>query len=181
MKIKVVSIVLIVAALALGAFALATQYGTQSDPLVSLSYINDVLKKELMSGVDKASAETKSAVEAYEGRVDKKVDEVVDRMSAAVSDADLDAIAAKVPTDNKQSAPFATVTVSSGKSVTLKEGAEILSRGELKLTGSVIDISAGGEITGKIPANHLCTAVSTATVSAAKNTTVYIRGDYMMY
>ncbi len=177
MRIKVVSTVLIVAMLALGAFAIATQYGTQSDPLVSLSYINDVLKPSLMSEVDKVS----ESIESYEGRVDKKIDEVVDRMSAEISDADLDAVAAAVPTGVKPSAPFNMVTLNAGNSITIKEGAEILSRGELKLSGTVIDTTAGTEESSKISANHMCTVLSTATVSATKSTTVYIRGDYMKY
>ncbi len=181
MKLKVVSTVLIVAILALGFLALAVEYGTQSDPLVSLSYINDVLKPELLSEVDKASDDVSSAISAYEGRVDKKVDEVTDRMSAEITDSDLAAIAAQVPTAQKQNAPFTTLDLTAGKSITLKSGCELLSRGDLSLkSGNLIDVTAGEE-TSAIKANHLYTAIDTATVTAKGKVTVFVRGDYILY
>lgn len=181
MKLKVVSTVLIIAILALGFFALAVEYGTQNDPLVSLSYIEDVLKPELLSEVDKEAASVSSAISAYEGRVDKKVDEVTDRMSAEITDADFAEIAKQVPTGAKISAPFTTVNLTAGKSLTLKSGCEILARGDLNVTGgSLIDVTAG-ELSSSVKANHLYTASDTVTVSAKTNVTVFLRGNYLVY
>ncbi len=55
-----------VAVLLLGgvAAAAATTYGTESDPLVTLSYLNDVLKPELEQKYDRQTKDTLAAVEA---------------------------------------------------------------------------------------------------------------------
>ena len=182
MKIKIIGTVLCVLALAVGIYAFAAEYGTQEDPLVSLSYINSVFKPQLIAEVDEKVSSATSAIQAYENRVDKKVTEVIDRSSATVSDEDLTNVANSIaPSGKKPTAPFTTVALKSGEKITLEAGAEILARGNLSVTsGSLIDITAGSTAS-ELLANHLCTCSESVSLRANSAVTVLIRGSYYKY
>lgn len=191
MKMKMVIIAAMVVAAAMGIFAIAADYGTQSDPLVSLSYITDVFTPDLLNKAEKTANDTakqvNSNITSYESRVDKKVNEFIDRNTANVTDSMIDQIAGKVqiPT-SKQTAPFTTLNLTAGKTVVLTKGCEVVVRGAgvACKTGALIDASTGGLVSanGAITANHLYIAAETgATISVKSNVTVLVKGQYSAY
>lgn len=70
-KLRTLAVFCIVAVLlgGIGVFA-ATNYGTESDPLITLSYLNDVLKPELEQ---KYTQQTKDSIAELESRVEAEV------------------------------------------------------------------------------------------------------------
>lgn len=101
-KYKVLTIVLAIAlALSLcGIAVLATSnYGTASDPLVSMSYLNDVLSPQL-----------RAELESQAGAIEEKFEGELAAQIAAVSDS------------------FEVVTLAAGQTLTAEPGCEILLR-----------------------------------------------------
>lgn len=187
---KKIIIAVIVIAAAVGIFAIAADYGTQNDPLVSLSYITDVFTPDVLNQAKKVSedaAKTANAnVSSYEARVDKKVNEFIDRNTANVTSAMIDEIAGRVETPAvKQSAPFATIDLAAGKNVVLTKGCEVLVRsGSVSCkTGSLVDATTGAAVStgGALSANHLYIASDSANLSVKSNSTVLIKGQYSAY
>lgn len=187
---KKIIITLMVIAAAVGIFAIAVDYGTQNDPLVSLSYITDVFAPDMLKKAESTAKSTanqvNSNVSSYESRVDKKVNEFTDRNTAAVDDSMVDEIVSKVEKPSaKQSAPFATIELTAGKSVTLTKGCEVLVRsGSVSCkTGNLVDATTGAAVTagGTVSANHLYIAADSTTLSVKANSTVLIKGQYSAY
>ncbi len=190
MKMKGALIAVIILAAAVGIFAIAADYGTQSDPLVSLSYITDVLTPDLVKQAEKIAEDTakqvNSNITSYEARVDKKVNEFIDRNTANVNSTMIDQIADKVELPaSKQAAPFTTLQLTAGKTVVLTKGCEVLARGEGSSckAGKLIDMTTGGLVSagGAISANHLYVAPESVTISVKSTVTVLVKGQYSSY
>ena len=193
MKVKWGLITLTILFVAWGIFALAAEYGTQSDPLVSLSYITDVFRPDLLKRAENESksraAEVQSTVDRFDQQVDAKVSEFADRNTAQVDSTMIDAIAAKVRAQVPQqaiSAPFATVTLAAGKTLTLKAGCEVLLRSGNGVCSAgespaLIDMTTGGALTSgsALSANHLYLVPGVGrTIRAGNAVTVLVRGEY---
>ena len=187
MKVRFWLITAAVVLAAVGIFAIATEYGTQSDPLVSLSYINDVLKPELLEeakeNAQSVAKQVSDRVAVYEERLNKKVDEFTDRNSAQIDDADIAKIVEDIQLPSeKQSAPFASIALKLGDKLTLASGCEILLvSGSAKCSGSIIDMTTG-QTAGALSVNHLYVVPDGGvTISATAAATVLVRGQYSVY
>ncbi|MBR5478889.1 MAG: hypothetical protein IKU84_01805 [Clostridia bacterium] len=189
MKMKTVLVAVMVIAAAIGIFAIAVDYGTQSDPLVSLSYITDVFTPDLLSQAKKVSDNTAKTTNAnisnYEARVDKKVNEFIDRNTATVTSSMIDQIASQVAQpDIKQSAPFNTIDIVKGKSLVLAKGCEVLVRsGTVSCkSGNLVDATTGGAVAsgGSVANNHLYITADSVTLSVKSNSTVLVKGGYSL-
>lgn len=189
-KIKVLIITAIVICAAVGIFAIAADYGTQNDPLVSLSYITDVFMPDLLSRAEKLVTDTAKTVNnnisAYESRVDKKTNEFIDRNTAAVDNTMIDRIANKVTQpDSKQTAPFTTLNLTSGKTLVLSKGCEVLvTSGSVSCkSGSLTDMTTGGLVSsgGSVSVNHLCVSSASVTLSIKSNSAILVKGQYSAY
>lgn len=182
--------VLLVALVIAGVLALAAEYGTQNDPLVSLSYINSVFAPEMQKDID---AKVDAQVNALAKSIDAKLaDFTANNAPLASNEATLDSIAAslagKLSNQETGSASFALVKVPAGKTVSCKVGTEILLRlGNASCISSgtpgLIDTTTGGELAGggALARNHLylCT-VDGRGVKASADTTLLVRGAYTM-
>ncbi|MEG2378046.1 MAG: hypothetical protein RSC43_06805 [Clostridia bacterium] len=182
MKVRACLMAALVLATACGVLALAAEYGTDSDPLVSLSYINGVLKPDILRETDdkitsKASS-VNSAVAASDARISAALNGFMDRNTAQVTDAMKNEIAKKVVASvpqNAKPAPFLSVTLAKGKSYALKPGSEIVLRsGSAKASGALIDVTTGGS-GSTLAANHLYLAPDGGSVKAAAPATLLIR------
>lgn len=71
-KLRIIAVFCVVAILlgGIGAYA-ATTYGTESDPLITLSYLNSVLKPELEQAYSK---QTNDSIAALEARLESEAD-----------------------------------------------------------------------------------------------------------
>lgn len=195
----ITSILLLAALITVGFIAIAAEYGTSDDPLVSLSYINNVLAPQISEKVDEIIAEKTGSLESeldskinsISGEVEDKIAEYTSKSSdEIVTDAFVQSVADKVAektgTSGGTSSTFALVTLNSGQTLTAKVGCEVLLRlGTATCVSSgtpgLIDMTTGGDLAGgkALEKNHLylCT-VDGRGVKATSNITVLVRGPY---
>lgn len=188
--------VLIAVLMIAGMYAIAVEYGSQNDPLITLSYISDVVLPEArgdaeskitaaMADYDQALSREKSAMEAYidqqlrsyaSGRVDSNL---VDEIAAAV-------LAQTGGASSSGGAQWSTVAIPAGKKVTCDLGCQIILRiGGATCVASgtpgLIDLSDAATLeNGKaLIANHLYqVSVQGRGFQTANGCTVLISGGY---
>lgn len=113
-----------------GVTALAAVQGSQEDPLITLSYLESVLRPQLEKEVDKAVKDNEKAL--------------TDKLDAAIAgyEAKLDETVAAAP-----GATFQTKKLSRGDSFTPGEGREVLVvSGSLTAVGKLTDTTAGKSV-----------------------------------
>lgn len=156
-----------------GAFSASATGGEQSDPLITLSYLTQVVTPELLTKVDEQVA-------ANEQALLDKVDAAIAEYSAEMEQA--------LGGTGSQEITFAEVTVPAGQLLCPFEGGEIIVR-----TGTAKALS------GKIPLMHDSTAGNTigigailqenhlyvvpldgVVISAETECTVLVRGKYVL-
>ncbi|MBQ9534251.1 MAG: hypothetical protein IJU78_00185 [Clostridia bacterium] len=183
-----------------GYFAIAADYGSKGDPLVSLSYINDVLAPQTARQIDEAFAEKKQEFDAqidermreWNAEFDRKVEEYRASLgSAVVSDELVDAVADAVIARGgsgaaSSSESWKVVKLEAGKTLTGEVGCEILLRigsATCVAGGSpgLINLSAGNELTGggSLSQNNLyIVTVKGRGIKTAGGCTVLVSGSY---
>lgn len=195
-KWKVITSVALLAILVVAGFiAIAAEYGTSDDPLVSLSYINNVLSPQISQKVDEIIAEKTKGIEdrinSVSGELDAKLSEYTSKSADEIAteafvQSVADKVAAKVPASNGSGSTFALVKLNAGQTLTAKVGCEILLRiGDAVCVASgspgLIDMTTGGDLTGRsaLVKNHLylCT-VDGRGVKASNAVTLMVRGNY---
>ncbi len=159
-----------------GYFAIAAELGSKQDPLVTLSYITDVLSPETAAIIEKAFTDKKaefdslidSKVQATVTDFDKKVAEYKSSLAGgAISDETINAVAEQVVNKLKadgtigqagavaggtsEGASWAVYQLPAGKTLTAEVGCEILLRiGAASCVSSgspgLINLSAGTEL-----------------------------------
>ena len=186
---------LLVALLFTGYLALASGVGTKDDPLVTVSYINDVFTPSVNKAIDTAIG-NKTA--EYTNNLNKRYEELVSALksasgSTAFTDTFINAVADAIITKQNTgvsasgtSDAMKKLTFASGRTVTLNLGAEVLLRlGSATCVASgtpgLIDSTSGSDLAnGKsLVKNHLylCT-VEGRGFKCSGETTVFIRGGY---
>lgn len=156
-------ILLILSLMITGYFAIAAEYGSQDDPLVSLSYITDVLSPDTIKKLEDTVSEKVSSIQSdldtrindYENSLDEKLAGFEKRYSdAALDDEFMEQVAALVAKKLSESgkdgagaydtpsagASWQVVKVESGKTVMLPLGCEAVLRigsGTCYSTGTV--------------------------------------------
>jgi hypothetical protein len=153
----------------------ATNLGTSSDPLVTLSYLTNKLKPQLMTEVQSAitAAET-SLKAALDAKIDSFEADIEGKLSGSGSGSGGD-----VDT-------FTVVTLSKNQVVTCGIGAEIMLRvGTATAAGSnpaLVDSTAGSTVSagGALTTNHmyLVTIQGNGLKATAATVKILIRGDY---
>ncbi len=195
----ITSAVLLAALVVAGAIAIAAEYGTSEDPLVSLSYINNVLAPEISEKVDEIIAEKTSSlgseldekINSISGEIEDKISQYTSKNAEdLITDAFVADVAAKVAekvgAQSSSSATFALVKLKSGQTITAKVGCEALLRlGTATCVSSgtpgLIDMTTGGDLAGgkNLEKNHiyLCT-VDGRGIRATSDATLLVRGPY---
>ncbi len=149
----------------------ATSFGTTSDPLVTLSYLNQRLKPQIMAEV---SAEISAAQASQQPALEARVNE----FKASVD--------AKLGGSTAESAGFTLVTLSKNQTVTCSVGTELLLRiGTATATGSapaLVDSTTGGTLSsgGALSTNHMymVTIQGNGFKATANTVKILIRGTY---
>ena len=119
MKNKLITALAVIAVIALisGAGILAaTSIGTQSDPLVALSYLTDKFKPQIL---DELKGDIAKAEQTITQKVDSQVAEINTRLSSNQSGSAVQPTAADV---------FSVVTLTNGQKLTCSVGTEIMLR-----------------------------------------------------
>ena len=194
------SILLLVTLILAGGIAIASEYGTSEDPLVSLSYINNVLAPQISDKVDEIIEEKSTKlISELDNKINSVSSELDDKVASyAAENSDTftseafisqvaDKVAAKVGNAAGTSSTFARVDLKAGQTLNTAIGCEVLLRlGNATCVSSgspgLIDMTTGGEIaSGKaLEKNHLylCTVDGGRGVKAVGNVTVFVRGSY---
>ena len=143
-------ILLLVAVLgAVGVYA-AARYGSQEDPLVTKSYLTDVVEREI---TDQTDAQIRAAVSDAQGRVQAQI-----RAAAGV---------------------FETVRLTAGQTLACESGTEVvLLSGSAAASGDLTDTTLVEALTeDTLSANHLYLAGDNAVLTAAGDATLMVRGS----
>lgn len=159
------------------AFAAGGQ-GSQSDPLVTLSYLTQQTTPAILSQVD-------SMVDEREAELEAQLSAVVDRYLQEVEDA-LASSGGTAAQPGSGSASYEVVTLSAGQTIVGSAACEFLLRSGTALCVSdtspgLVDMTAGTTLAGggALTANHLYLAtIEGRGVTAATAVTIMVRGDY---
>jgi len=171
-KILIALCVLLATALVVGLTTLAaTSYGTQSDPLVTLSYLNDTVKPAIESALD---SKISSASSSLTSSFDTKTAEYESKL-------------ASIAGGGSGGSGFSVISLSAGQTVTCQVGTEIMLRiGSVSSAGPdaprLIDETGGGEVAyagTALVKNHMyMVTIAGNGVTAASSAKVLIRGTY---
>lgn len=188
--------VLVAVMMIAGLGVIAAEYGSQSDPLVTLSYIEKVLLPNAQKDVDKTVS---NAMEEFEDALsdsDKTIQSYIDKKlrSFASGDVDeelIDAIAASVLEQAGGSVTagevsWSVIQVPAGRIVVCEVGVQAILRvGQATCvaagTPGLIDLSNGETLEngGALAANHLYTAsIQGRGIYTAQGCTLLIAGSY---
>ena len=190
--------VLVAVMMIAGLGVIAAEYGSQSDPLVTLSYIEKVLLPNAQKDVDKTVS---NAMEEFEDALsdsDKTIQSYIDKKlrSFASGDVDeelIDAIAASVLEQAGGSVTagevsWSVIQVPAGSTVVCEVGVQAILRvGQATCvaagTPGFIDLSNGETLEngGALAANHLYTAsIQGRGIYTAQGCTLLIAGSYII-
>jgi hypothetical protein len=101
--------VAVIAGLAVFAFGAGSSAGTSSDPLVTLSYVNETFKKELLDEVQKR-------IDLNQYDVDSQIAALAESFSSSVA----------ASSGYAEQTPYMTVEISAGNTLDLPAGSEFL-------------------------------------------------------
>lgn len=188
--------VLVAVMMIAGLGVIAAEYGSQSDPLVTLSYIEKVLLPNAQKDVDKTVS---NAMEEFEDALtdsDKTIQSYIDKKlrSFASGDVDeelIDAIAASVLEQAGGSVTagevsWSVIQVPAGRTIVCEVGVQAILRvGQATCvaagTPGLIDLSNGETLEngGALATNHLYTAsIQGRGIYTAQGCTLLIAGSY---
>ena len=162
-------VILLAVLLALGAAALAAEgtVGTEEDPLVTLSYLDEVFTAKVTSLFRQELEEKESALqEALEARVS--------------------ALEAQAPGEGRPGGDYAVETLSDGQTLIAQRGTELMLRvGEAVVTAQdepgLVDTSTAGNLAdgGSLVKNHLyMVTINGNGIRAVGTVKIVARGDY---
>ena len=157
--VKIISIALAVVVITGAGVYAATTLGTQSDPLITLSYITDTLQPALLSAVG--------------SEIDAAASQLEDAFNKALTEAGSVSVGT-----------YKVVTLTSGQTLTGEIGCEIMLReGVAAASGSgLVNMSAGSGLSegGQLTINNLCMVSAQGSgVSAASGAVkLLVRGTF---
>lgn len=153
------------AALTAAASMAAGGAGSQSDPLVTLSYLTDTFTDQIMDKVDKLLAERNARLTAELGGQSALPGQAPDAASAG----------------------YAAVTLSAGQSLYGEAGCEVMLRSGSAVCAStaaaaLVDSTGGGTLGpgGSLQQNHLYLMPEGRTISSAGGAVLLVRGAYLV-
>ena len=148
--------------LLLGLSAVVFATNTQSDPLVTLSYVTGSYKDDLIDGV-------KSSVSANQKALEKDFSKDIASFKSQLK-------TTKVTAEENQ---FETITMTAGKTIQISTGSEILmisGVGEITI-GDLTDTTAGKNVKsgGVLDANHLYISAADGTITAQNQVQILVK------
>jgi hypothetical protein len=173
MKIKIITGILVLAVIALisGATFLATASpGTQEDPFITLSYLNNSFRQQMMAEISKTEQELARALDA----------------KIADLEAELEASKGSGVQTQGSADRFSVVSLNRGQTLTCSVGAELMLRiGSATGAGAapaLVDYSDGATLSAgtALTANHmyLVTIEGNGVKATADSVRVLVRGTY---
>jgi hypothetical protein len=148
--------------------------GTKENPLITLSYLNEQFKPEVLRSFDETLAAESAAAQQ---RLDARIAEYIQTVDEKLKDADIGSIG------------FTLVTLSRGQTVSCAVGTELLLRiGTAQAAGAsapaLVDSTDGTTLTAgqALTANHMymVTIQGNGFKATADTVKVLIRGEYLI-
>ena len=192
---------LIVGLFVVGAVSIMAEYGDSNDPLITKSYIDSVLTRDVEQMIDNAIADKKTVIDSYvsnamtahKAEIDKKIASI-NTGNINISQSMVDSIANEVVAQIKKDGisvgtSWEVVQIPAGKSLVGQVGTEIVPRiGSAKVysTGSVgiVNLSAGGMTNpgAAVVANnlYLVSIADRGVTAGANGATVLVSGSYVI-
>ena len=192
---------LIVGLFVVGAVSVMAEYGDSNDPLITKSYIDSVLTRDVEQMIDNAIADKKTVIDSYvsnamtahKAGIDKKIASI-NTGNINISQSMVDSIANEVVAQIKKDGisvgtSWEVVQIPAGKSLVGQVGTEIVPRiGSAKVysTGSVgiVNLSAGGMTNpgAAVVANnlYLVSIADRGVTAGANGATVLVSGSYVI-
>ena len=192
---------LIVGLFVVGAVSVMAEYGDSNDPLITKSYIDSVLTRDVEQMIDNAIADKKTVIDnyvsnamtAHKAEIDKKIASI-NTGNINISQSMVDSIANEVVAQIKKDGisvgtSWEVVQIPAGKSLVGQVGTEIVPRiGSAKVysTGSVgiVNLSAGGMTNpgAAVVANnlYLVSIADRGVTAGANGATVLVSGSYVI-
>ena len=171
----IVGVLILVSVTLVGAFSVSATGGDQADPLITLSYLTQVVKPELLGKVDE---QVKANEQALLGKVDTAIADYTKKMEEALGGT------------NGEGAVYTVIQLSKGELLYPVTGGEILLRsGSASVLSASIpapvlhDATSGAAmgIGGALQLNHLYVIPVEGTVIAATtDCTLLVRGEYVV-
>lgn len=159
--------------------AIAAEVGSQQDPLVTLSYLNETFMRQILARVDeKLVVRNEFLKTELEERILMREQELITQMGGSVGSS-----------SGGSAVSFTAVTLQPGQTLYGNAGCEVMLRG-----GSAICYSEGQYPPGLVDStdgttlapgqalaiNHLYMMTDQRGVTAAENAVLLVRGDYMI-
>lgn len=183
--------------------AVAAEYGSQDDPLVTLSYINDVLAPEADAKIEEIfnqkATEFDSLIDQKMASIQTEIDSQLaqlgvsgtpsDALVQAVTEAVLEQLGGEVPSSGSTGAVtnnWSVIKLTSGQSLTAEVGCELLLRfgsAQCVASGSpgLINLTSGTDLAngGNLSANNLyIVTIQGRGIRATSDATLLINGTY---
>jgi hypothetical protein len=149
LKTILIAVLLVALGAGVGAYAAST-YGTQSDPLVAKSYLDNTLTPKLRN--------------EFQAKVDQQAQVLENKIASSNKTMNFTAVSLS---------SGQTLRCSAGCEVVLRSGSATAA-------GALSDVTAGADISsgGALAANHLCVAADSTTVTAGSAVSLLVRGVY---
>lgn len=176
-KLRTAACVMLVGTVLAAYVAIAAEVGSEGDPLVTLSYLNETFLSQILEDVDeKLTVRNELLTAELEEEIDRTKREILMELGSSYGD-ETGGVAVS----------FAAVTLSPGQTLYGAAGCEVLLR-----SGSAICISEGMSVPGLVDTtdgttinhgaalveNHLYLMTEQRGVQAADETVVLVRGEY---
>ncbi len=169
---------LLLAGTVLAAFvALAADVGSQGDPLVTLSYLNDTFLGQIMAKVDEKLADRNKALQEELGReISQKERELLSQMGGG-----------SASSSGGVAASYVAVELAAGQTLYGATGCEVMLRsGSASCvsanasTPGLVDSTSGGSINHgtALTKDHLYLMTAERGVKASGTVTLLVRGEY---
>ncbi len=159
--------------------AIAAEVGSQGDPLVTLSYLNETFMGQILSKVDEKLLIRDAAMRTeLEDRVSRTERDLLLQLGGSVGDA-----------EGGTAVSFTMVTVPDGMTLYGGAGCEVMLRSgkatcfsEGKSTPGLVDTTDGKTINHgtALTANHLYMMTAERGVKASGEIVLLVRGDYIL-
>ena len=165
---------LLLAAVVLASFAALASggAGSQGDPLVTLSYLNDTFLTQVLEKVDKSLDERGGRLR---GEIDQQIAQREQELRGQLSGGSPAAPASA----------YTAVTLSAGQTLSGEAGCELLLRSGSAVCAAssapgLVDTTSGGSINGggALQPNHLYLMTEAREVTASTAVTLLVRGPY---
>lgn len=176
-KLRTAACVMLVGTVLAAFVAIATEVGSEGDPLVTLSYLNETFMNQILEGVDlKIEERNEFLINHLEEKISETKRDILVELGSSYGDE-----------NGGVAVSFTAVTLAAGQFLYGAEGCEIMLR-----SGSATCISEGMSLPGLVDmtdgtsinhgqalvANHLYLMTAQRGVHAVEDTVVLIRGEY---